>query len=78
MEFQPALFSTRVTSKGRAIFIDIKADKENQAYMKITETEVVGDERKRSYLNVKPAEMKEFMEAINQAYSFTAIGLEAK
>jgi hypothetical protein len=70
MEFAPSLFSTRVSAGRRTYFIDVKSAKNNKPYLKITQSEINGEERKKSTLNVFDSEIADFSSAVNEAIAF--------
>ncbi len=70
MEFAPSLFSTRVSAGRRTYFIDVKSAKNNKPFLKITQSEINGDEKKKSTLNVFESEISDFGTAVNQALDF--------
>jgi hypothetical protein len=70
MEFAPSLFSTKVSAGRRTYFIDIKSAKNNKPFLKITQSEINGEERKKSTLTVFESEIPGFREAIDQAVGF--------
>ena len=57
MEFAPSLFSTRVPAGKRTYFVDVKSAKNNKPFLKITQSELNGEERKKNYLNVFESEI---------------------
>lgn len=70
MEFTPALFSTRASVGGRTYFFDVKSAKNNKPFLKITQSEIHGDEKKKSYLNIFDSEIPSFNSAFNEAANF--------
>ncbi len=70
MEFAPALFSTRVTAGRRTYFFDVKSAKNTKPFLKITQSEINGDEKKKSYINIFDSEVSDFNQALNEAVSF--------
>lgn len=70
MEFAPALFSTRVSAGRRTYFFDVKAAKNDKPFLKITQSEINGDEKKKSYLNVFESEVSDFNKALSEAVQF--------
>ena len=70
MEFAPSLFSTRVTSGRRTYFFDVKSAKNAKPFLKITQSEINGEEKKKSYLNVFDSEITDFSSALNEAVQF--------
>lgn len=73
MEFAPSLFSTRVTNGRRTFFVDVKSAKNNQPYLKITESSISKEgEKKKAYMTVFENELNEFRAAIDQAVGFVS------
>jgi len=70
MEFAPSLFSTRVSAGKRTYFVDVKAAKNNKPFLKITQSEINGEERKKSYLNVFESEIAGLSSALNEVVAF--------
>ena len=70
MEFAPALFSTRVTAGRRTYFFDVKSAKNTKPFLMITQSEINGDEKKKSYINIFDSEVSDFNQALNEAVSF--------
>lgn len=69
-EFQPSLFSTRIKSGRRTFFFDVNLTKEEKPYLKITESSINGEEKKRVKLNVFDSEIAEFQGAVSEAVNF--------
>lgn len=69
-EFTPALFSTRATSGRRTYFFDVKEAKNAKPFLKITQSEINGDEKKKSYLNIFDSEISGFHSALNEAVNY--------
>jgi hypothetical protein len=69
-EFAPSLFSTRVSSGRRTYFVDVKSAKNNKPFLKITQSEINGEEKKKSTLNVFESEISDFGTAVNQALDY--------
>lgn len=69
-EFAPALFSTRAQTGGRTYFFDVKSAKNNKPFLKITQSEIHGDEKKKSYINIFDSEISSFSSALNEAVGF--------
>jgi hypothetical protein len=70
MEFAPALFSTRVSAGRRTYFFDVKSAKNAKPFLKITQSEINGDEKKKSYLNVFENEVTDFQKAMEEVIAF--------
>ena len=70
MEFPPALFSTKVSAGRRTYFFDVKAAKNAKPFLKITQSEINGEEKKKSYLNVFENEISDFRKAIEDVVGF--------
>ena len=70
MEFAPALFSTRVTAGKRTFYVDVKSTKNSKPFLKITQCELNGEEKKKSYLNIFENEVNDFRKAIEEAVGF--------
>ena len=70
MEFAPSLFSTRVSAGRRTYFIDVKSAKNNKPFLKITQSEINGEEKKKNTLNVFDSEIADFGSAVNEALAF--------
>ncbi|OGE73999.1 MAG: hypothetical protein A3I07_03800 [Candidatus Doudnabacteria bacterium RIFCSPLOWO2_02_FULL_42_9] len=70
MEFAPALFSTKVSAGRRTYFFDVKSAKNAKPFLKITQSELNGEERKKSYLNVFESEVGEFTKALEDVMGF--------
>ena len=70
MEFAPSLFSTRVHAGRRTYFVDVKSAKNNKPFLKITQSEVNGEEKKKTTLNVFESEISDLNSAVNQAVAF--------
>ena len=73
-EFAPALFSTRVSAGRRTYFFDVKSAKNDKPFLKITQSEINGEEKKKSYLNVFESEISNFHQALNEAVDFITQG----
>lgn len=69
-EFAPSLFSTRVSAGRRTYFFDVKAAKNAKPFLKITQSEINGEEKKKSYLNIFESEIVNFKDAVDQAVAF--------
>lgn len=69
-QFAPALFSTRVAAGRRTYFFDVKAAKNSKPFLKITQSEINGEEKKKSYLNIFESEVINFHQALNEAVDF--------
>ena len=70
MEFAPSLFSTRASAGRRTYFFDVKSAKNTKPFLKITQSEINGEEKKKSYLNIFDSEVANFSQAFNEAVSF--------
>jgi len=70
MEFAPALFSTRISAGRRTYFFDVKSAKNAKPFLKITQSEVNGEEKKKTYLNIFDSEVNEFHKAIEEVVGF--------
>ncbi len=70
MEFAPALFSTKVSAGRRTYFFDVKSAKNSKPFLKITQSEVQGEEKKKSYLNIFDSEVNDFQKALEQVVGF--------
>ncbi|OGE81788.1 MAG: hypothetical protein A3H72_02830 [Candidatus Doudnabacteria bacterium RIFCSPLOWO2_02_FULL_48_8] len=70
MEFAPALFSTKVSAGRRTYFFDVKAAKNAKPFLKITQSEINGEEKKKSYLNIFESEISGFGSAVREAVAF--------
>ena len=70
MEFAPALFSTKVSAGRRTYFFDVKSAKNTKPFLKITQSEINGDEKKKNYLNVFENEVNDFRNALEQVAGF--------
>jgi len=70
MEFAPSLFSTRASAGRRTYFFDVKSAKNAKPFLKITQSEINGEEKKKSYLNVFDSEITDFSSALNEAVQF--------
>jgi len=70
MDFQPSLFSSKATAGRRTFFFDVKNTKDSKPYLKITQSEKNGEEKKRVNVNVFDSEVPEFMSALNEAVEF--------
>lgn len=70
MEFAPSLFSTRVSAGKRTYFVDVKSAKNNKPFLKITQSEINGEERKKNYLNVFESEIPGLSSALNEVVAF--------
>jgi hypothetical protein len=69
-EFAPALFSTRVSAGRRTYFFDVKSAKNAKPFLKITQSEINGEEKKKSYLNIFENEVSDFRHAIEEVAGF--------
>lgn len=69
-QFAPTLFSTRVAAGRRTYFIDVKSAKNSKPFLKITQSEINGEERKKVNLNVFESEVTNFHQALNEAVDF--------
>jgi len=69
-EFVAPLFSTKINSGRRSFFFDVKQTKDSKPYLKITETSVKGEEKKRVNMMVFDSEMTEFKQALEQVFDF--------
>ena len=69
-EFTPSLFSTKATSGRRTYFFDVKTAKNAKPFLKITQSEINGEEKKKSYMNVFDSEIANFYQALNEAVDF--------
>ncbi|OGE82392.1 MAG: hypothetical protein A3B10_02855 [Candidatus Doudnabacteria bacterium RIFCSPLOWO2_01_FULL_44_21] len=69
-EFAPALFSTRVSAGRRTYFFDVKSAKNDKPFLKITQSEINGEEKKKSYLNIFENEVSGFRQAVEEAVGF--------
>ena len=69
-EFTPSLFSTRVHNGRRTYFFDVKSAKNSKPFLKITQAEINGDEKKKTYLNIFDSEVHEFSHAIEEVMGF--------
>jgi hypothetical protein len=69
-EFAPPLFSTKVTSGRRTFFFDVRNTKEEKPYLKITQSSINGDEKKRINLAVFDSEISEFKDAVTKAVDY--------
>jgi hypothetical protein len=70
MEFAPALFSTRVSAGRRTYFLDVKSAKNAKPFLKITQSEINGEEKKKSYLNIFDSEIAGFCQAVEEVGRF--------
>jgi hypothetical protein len=70
MEFAPALFSTRVTAGKRTYFVDVKSAKNSKPFLKITQSEINGEEKKKNTLNIFENEANDFKRAVDEAVGF--------
>jgi len=70
MDFAPALFSTKVSAGRRTYFFDVKSAKNAKPFLKITQSEINGDEKKKTYLNVFENEVADFRQAVEQVAGF--------
>lgn len=70
MEFAPALFSTKVSAGRRTYFFDVKAAKNAKPFLKITQSEINGEEKKKNYLNIFDSEVSGFRKAIEDVVGF--------
>jgi hypothetical protein len=71
-EFAPPLFSTKLTSGRRTFFFDVRNTKEAKPYLKITESSIKGEEKKRVNVAVFESEISEFRESMNKAFDYIA------
>ena len=69
-EFAPSLFSTKASAGRRTYFFDVKTAKNSKPFLKITQSEINGEEKKKTYLNIFDSEVSDFSSALNQAVSF--------
>ncbi len=69
-EFAPALFSTKVSAGRRTYYVDVKSAKNAKPFLKISQLEVNGEEKKKTYLNVFENEVSDFRKAIEDAVGF--------
>lgn len=70
MEFAPALFSTKVSAGRRTFFFDVRNTKEARPYLKITESSIKGEEKKRTNMAVFESEITDFVNGLNQAVEY--------
>lgn len=69
-EFAPALFSTRVSAGRRTYFFDVKSAKNAKPFLKITQSEINGEEKKKAYLNIFDSEITNVASALGEVVSF--------
>ena len=69
-EFTPSLFSTKASAGRRTYFFDVKQAKNDKPFLKITQSEINGEERKKSYLNIFDTEVNQFHSALAQVVDF--------
>jgi hypothetical protein len=69
-EFTPSLFSTRVSAGRRTYFFDVKSAKNSKPFLKITQSEINGEEKKKNYLNIFQNEVGDFRQAIDEVNGF--------
>ena len=69
-EFAPPLFSTRVTSGRRTFFFDVRNTKDAKPYLKITESSINGEEKKRINLAVFESELAQFKDALVKSVDY--------
>lgn len=69
-EFAAPLFSTKMTSGRRTFFFDVRNTKEEKPYLKITQSSINGEEKKRINLAVFGSEVTEFKNALTQALDY--------
>lgn len=69
-EFAPALFSTKVSAGRRTYYVDVKSAKNDKPFLKISQLEINGEEKKKTYLNVFESEVSDFRKAIEDAVGF--------
>ncbi|MDP4001387.1 MAG: DUF3276 family protein [bacterium] len=69
-EFAAPLFSTKMTSGRRTFFFDVRNTKEAKPYLKITQSSINGEEKKRINLAVFDSEISEFKNALTQALDY--------
>lgn len=71
MEFIPALFSTRVTSGRRIVFLDVRATTDDKPYIKITDVSISPEgEKKKNYMTIFESELNDFKQALDDAIGF--------
>lgn len=70
MEFAPALFSTKVSAGRRTFFFDVRNTKEERPYLKITESSIKGEEKKRTNMAVFESEITDFVNGLTQAVEY--------
>ncbi|MBI2355942.1 MAG: DUF3276 family protein [Candidatus Doudnabacteria bacterium] len=68
--FAPTLFSTKATVGRRTYFFDVKTAKNSKPFLKITQSEINGEEKKKSYLNVFDSEVPNFHSALTEAVDY--------
>ncbi|MBI3952634.1 MAG: DUF3276 family protein [Candidatus Doudnabacteria bacterium] len=68
--FAPTLFSSRAQLGRRTYFFDVKSAKNAKPFLKITQSEINGEEKKKNYLNVFDSEIPNFAQALNEAVDF--------
>jgi hypothetical protein len=64
-----AIYSTMVRSGKTTYFVDAKEAKNGNKYLSITETNLSGDERKRTCIRVFGETVDQFRQAIDEAAS---------
>jgi hypothetical protein len=69
-EFAAPLFSTKVSAGRRTFFFDVRNTKEEKPYLKITESSIRGEEKKRVNLAVFQSEITDFINGLNQAVDY--------
>lgn len=72
-DFQPALFSAKATVGRRTYFFDVKSAKNDKPFLKITQSEINGEEKKKSYINVFESEVLNFYQALSLAVDFIKV-----
>ena len=70
MEFAPVLFSTKISLGRRTFFFDVKNTKDAKPFLKITESSINGEEKKRVNMAVFESEISEFLNGLNQAVEY--------
>lgn len=69
-EFAPALFSTKVSAGRNTYFFDVKNTKKDKPYLKISQSWMEGEEKKRANLNIFDSDITDFAQALTQAVDF--------
>ncbi|MBI2607223.1 MAG: DUF3276 family protein [Candidatus Doudnabacteria bacterium] len=69
-DFAPTLFSTKVAAGRRTYFFDVKNAKNDKPFLKITQSEINGEEKKKSYLNIFDSEITDFSGALAQTVEY--------